>query len=227
MTEAELVRLIDHTLLRPGATPDEVERLCREAQHYRFAVAMVAPVYVATAVRLLEGSDIPVGTVIGFPHGTTLTRVKLFEAERALALGARELDMVMDIGALRAGREETVEAEIRQLAALCHSQRARLKIILETALLSAEEKRRGALLALQAGADFVKTSTGFGPGGATVEDVRLLYEAVEGRIGVKASGGIRTLADLQRMVAAGATRIGTSSGVRIVEELRATQAARS
>jgi deoxyribose-phosphate aldolase len=227
MTEAELVALIDHTLLRPDATPDDVERLCRDARQYRFAAAVVAPVYVPAAARLLEGSGIPVCTVIGFPHGTSLTRVKLFEAERALALGAGELDVVIHVGALRAGRDEAVETEIRQLAELCHGLRARLKVILETALLSDEEKRRGALLALQAGADFVKTSTGFGPGGATAEDVRLLAEAVGGRIGVKASGGIRTLEDLQRMVAAGATRIGTSSGVRIVEELRAAQTARS
>lgn len=221
MTEAELAQRIDHTLLRPEATAADVERLCEEARRYRFAAVVVQPIYVPLAVRRMASSSVAVATVIGFPHGATTTRVKLFEAERCLLAGARELDMVIALGALRAGADAVVETEIALLAQLCHRFGARLKVILETALLDEEEKRRGARLALEAGADFVKTSTGFGPGGATVEDVALLAQVVAGRIGVKAAGGIRTLADAQRMLQAGATRIGTSAGVRILEELRA------
>ncbi len=220
MTEAELVRLIDHTLLKPEATPEAVRRLCAEAREFGFTSACVNPVYVPLAASLLAGSTVKVCAVAGFPLGASLTRSKVFEAEEAMALGTTEIDMVIHVGALRAGDAAGVETEIRQLAAACHERGTLLKVILETALLTREEKIAGATAAMNAGADFVKTSTGFGPGGATVEDVSLLRSVVGTRLGVKASGGIRTLADLERMVAAGASRIGTSSGARIVAEFR-------
>jgi deoxyribose-phosphate aldolase len=220
MTEAELVRLIDHTLLKPEAAPDDVRRLCAEAREFGFASVCVNPVYVPLAASLLAGSGVKVCAVAGFPLGASLTRTKLFEAESAIRLGAAEIDMVIHVGALRAGDDAGVENEIRQLALLCHAHGALLKVILETALLTHDEKVRGATAAMNARADFVKTSTGFGPGGATVEDVALLRSVVGSRLGVKASGGIRSLADLERMVEAGASRIGTSSGARIVQEFR-------
>ena len=220
MTEAELVHLIDHTVLKPEAAPDDVRRLCAEAREFGFASACVNPAYVPLAASLLAGSAVKVCAVAGFPLGASLTRTKLFEAESAIRLGAAEIDMVIHVGALRAGDDDGVENEVRQLARLCHARGALLKVILEMALLSQEEKIRGATAAMNAGADFVKTSTGFGPGGATVEDVALLRSVVGSRLGVKASGGIRSLADLERMVAAGASRIGTSSGGRIVGEFR-------
>ena len=222
MTEAELVRLIDHTLLKPEATPEDVRRLAAEAREHGFASACVNPAYVPLVASVLAGSAVKTCAVAGFPLGASLTRTKLLEAESAMRLGATEIDMVIHVGALRAGDDAAVESEIRQLADLCHGRGTLLKVILETALLSSEEKARGARAAMNAGADFVKTSTGFGPGGATIEDVALLRATVGVRLGVKASGGIRTLADLERMVAAGASRIGTSSGTRIVAEFRSS-----
>lgn len=224
MTEAELVRLIDHTLLKPEAGPEDIRRLCGEARQHHFASACVNPVYVELVATELAGSGVKVCSVAGFPLGANAGETKVEEAERAIRLGADEIDMVIHVGALRAGDAAGVEAEIRKLAAACHAQGALLKVILEMALLSQEQKIQGARAAMAAGADFVKTSTGFGPGGATVEDVALLREVVGTRLGVKASGGIRTLEDLQRMVAAGASRIGTSSGARIVQEFRAARA---
>lgn len=212
--------LVDHTLLKPGATPDDVRRLCEEGATHRFAAVIVNPCYVALAVKGLAGTGIPVGSVAGFPLGASRPEVKLLEAERVLADGAREVDMVIQVGALKAGNNDLVQGEIRALAKACHRRDALLKTILECAVLSDEEKRRGARLALRGGADFVKTSTGFGPPGATVEDVALLRRAVGRDVGVKASGGIRTLAAAVSMLAAGASRIGTSSGVAILRELR-------
>lgn len=220
MTEAELVRLIDHTLLKPEAAPDDIRRLCAEAREFGFASACVNPACVPLAASLLAGSAVKVCAVVGFPLGASLTGTKRFEAESAIRLGAAEIDMVIHVGALRAGDDGAVENEIRQLAGLCHARGACLKVILETALLTSEEKKRGATAAMDARADFVKTSTGFGPGGATVEDVALLRSVVGSRLGVKASGGIRSFVDLEKMVAAGASRIGTSSGTRIVAEFR-------
>jgi deoxyribose-phosphate aldolase len=224
MTEAELVRLIDHTLLKPEAAPADIRRVCSEAREFAFASACVNPVYAPLAAALLAGSAVKLCAVAGFPLGASLTRTKLFEAESAIRAGAAEIDMVIHVGALRDGDDAAVENEIRQLAGACHERGALLKAILETALLDREQKVRGATAAMNAGADFVKTSTGFGPGGATEEDVALLRSVVGSRLGVKASGGIRTLAYLERMVAAGASRIGTSSGAKIVAEFRARSA---
>lgn len=224
LTAAELARLIDHTLLKPEATADDVRRLCGEAREHQFASACVNAVYVPLAASLLAYSAVKVCAVAGFPLGAGLPGTKLVEAKSAIRLGAAEIDMVIHVGALRSGDDSAVENEIRLLAEACHDRGALLKVILEMALLNHEEKVRGATAAMNAGADFVKTSTGFGPGGATVEDVALLRSVVGARLGVKASGGIRTLEDLERMVAAGATRIGTSSGARILAEFRARSA---
>ena len=221
ITRRVLAGMIDHTLLKPEATPVQIERLCEEAQQYHFATVCVNPLYVSLAARRLAGSDVAVCTVVGFPLGATTTRVKRFEAENALADGARELDMVLPIGLLKAGSHGKVRADIAALAELCRHHGALLKVILETALLTDAEKVAGCQAAMAAGADFVKTSTGFGGGGATVADVRLMRQTVGTALGVKAAGGIRTLADALAMIEAGATRIGASAGVAIVEALPA------
>ena len=219
-TVADVAALIDHTLLKPDTSHSDIERLCGEAVRFGFASVCVNPWYVPLAARLLHGSAVKVCTVVGFPLGATLPQIKMHEAEEALKLGAQEIDVVQCVGALKSGQEEQVEAELRGVVELSHRAGAICKVILETALLSREEKVRAALLAKRAGADFVKTSTGFASAGATVEDVALLRETVGGEMGIKASGGIRTLGDLEAMVRAGATRIGTSAGVSIVEQLR-------
>ena len=210
--------IIDHTLLRPEATPSQVIRLCQEALEFRFCSVMVNPCYVSLASSQLQGSDVKIGAVVGFPLGATLSRVKVFEAAETMKLGAREIDMVMNIGALKAGEREVVAADIRAIAEVVHAQKALLKVILETGLLTNDEKLLACELAEKADADFVKTSTGFLGGVATVEDVALMRRAV--KIGVKASGGIRTAADARAMIEAGANRLGTSSGVNIIRELR-------
>lgn len=215
--------LIDHTLLKPDATHAEVDRLCHEAKEFGFASVCVNPWYVPLAERLLRGSAVKVCTVVGFPLGATLPKVKAYEAEEAIKLGAQEIDVVQNVGALKSGQNERVEVDLRGVIEISHRAGAICKVILETVLLSREEKIRGALLAKRAGADFVKTSTGFASGGATAEDVALLRETVGGAMGIKASGGIRSLDDLQAMVAAGATRIGTSSGGKIVQQMRGRQ----
>ena len=212
--------LVDHTLLKPEATPDDVRRLCAEAADHDFAAVFVNPCYAALAAQSLRHTGVRVGTVAGFPLGASRAEVKREETERALADGAREIDMVIHMGRLKAGDDKAVQHEIRSLAEACHRREAILKVILECALLSNDEKRRGAKLAVRAGADFVKTSTGFGPGGATAEDVALLRHVVGRDAGVKAAGGIRTLAAAAQMLAAGASRLGTSSSVAILEELR-------
>jgi deoxyribose-phosphate aldolase len=212
--------LIDHTLLKADASRPDIERLCREAADLGFATVCVNPWYVPLAARLLHGSAVKVCTVVGFPLGATFSQIKAHEAEEVIKLGAHEIDVVQNVGAFKSGRDEKVEADLRNVVEVSHRAGAICKVILETALLSGKEKVRAALLAKRAGADFVKTSTGFASGGATAEDVALLREAVGNKMGIKASGGIRNLADLKAMVAAGATRIGTSSGVKIVQQMR-------
>jgi deoxyribose-phosphate aldolase len=220
--EADIARLIDHTLLKPDATREEIRKICLEALKYGFASVCVNPWNVSQAAELLRGSDVRVCTVVGFPLGATLPQVKMFEAEEAIKLGAQEIDMVINIGALKSRQDDAVEADIRGVAQSSHRGGAICKVILETALLTTEEKVRGSLAAKNAGADFVKTSTGFGPGGATAEDVRLMRAVVGGELGVKASGGVRSLEDVQKMVEAGATRIGASASVKILEQARAS-----
>jgi deoxyribose-phosphate aldolase len=211
--------LIDHTLLRPDATKPDIERLCREALQHKFCSVCVNPTWVSLAQQLLEKSDVKVCCVVGFPLGAHLPEIKAAEARAAIKQGAQEIDMVINVGALKSGDEALVLRDIRSVVEVCREDSARCKVILETCLLTNEEKTRACKLAIQAQADFVKTSTGFSTGGATVEDVMLMGRIVrDQRLGVKASGGIRSLADLRRMVEAGATRIGTSSGIKIVQE---------
>jgi len=214
-------KLIEHTLLKPDATRNQVATLCREAVHYGFHAAMVNPVNVAQASALLRGTAVKVGTVVGFPLGANLTITKLVETETALRQGAHELDMVMNIGALKSGQRVLVQTEIRSLTQLAHRHGAVLKLILENALLSQEEKILACALAVEAGVDFVKTSSGLADSGATAYDVALMRGVVGLNIGVKAAGGIRTAAHLLEMVDAGANRIGTSASVQIVQEMGA------
>jgi len=217
---AEIAALIDHTLLKPEASRADIERLCREALQHRLAAVCINPWYVPEAARLLRGSGVRACAVVGFPLGATLPQVKRFEADECIKLGAREIDAVINIGALKSGDAEAAEADIRGVVEAGHAGGAVVKIILETALLSREEKIQATQAVQRTGADFVKTSTGFGPGGATVEDVRLIREIVGSAMGVKAAGGVRTWEDFQKMVAAGASRIGTSAGVQILEQAR-------
>lgn len=213
---AGLASRIDHTLLKPEATREQVMQLCEEARRYGFASVCVNPAYVPLCAELLRGSPVRVCTVIGFPLGATLAEAKASEARIAIERGARELDMVLNVGALKSKDYETAARDIRAVVRVAQAGGAIVKVILETALLSEEEKVAACLLAKAAGADFVKTSTGFSSGGATVEDVALMRRVVGEGMGIKAAGGIRTRADAERMVQAGATRLGTSSGVRIV-----------
>jgi deoxyribose-phosphate aldolase len=216
-----LAAVIDHTLLKPDATRAQVESLCNEVARYRFACAMLNPVWVSTAVAILSGTGIPVGAVIGFPFGASLVSTLRQEAAALARLGARELDMVIPIGQLKSGNHQAVHHTIHATVTIAHHHGALLKVILETSMLNVEEKLRGAEIAIQAGADFIKTSTGFGGGGATVADVALMRGVAGGRCGVKASDGIRTLDDVKTMLEAGANRIGTSASVAIVRELGA------
>jgi deoxyribose-phosphate aldolase len=216
-----LAAVIDHTLLKPDATREQVEVLCDEVVRYRFACAMVNPVWASTAVGMLSGTAIPVGVVIGFPLGASLVSTLRQEAAALARMGVRELDMVVPIGQLKSGNHHAVQHAVHAAATVAHHQGALLKVILETALLTVEEKLRGAELAIQGGADFLKTSTGFASGGATIADVALLRGVAGGRCGVKASGGIRKLADVRTMLEAGANRIGASSSVAIVREMGA------
>jgi len=218
----EIARLIDHTLLKPEASREDVRRVCGEALRYGFASVCVNPWHVSQVAEFLRGSKSAVCTVTGFPLGATLPPVKVYEAQRAIEFGAREIDMVINIGALKSGEQGAMEDDIRGVVETCHRGGAICKVILECALLTDSEKVRACQAAKNAGADFVKTSTGFGPGGATVEDVRLMRSAVGAEMGVKAAGGIRTFEDLKKMVEAGATRIGASASVKIIEEARAT-----
>ena len=209
-------RLVDHTLLKPNATQEEIAKLCEEARAYCFASVCINPSYVALSARLLRGSGVKICTVVGFPLGSTTPTVKAIEARDAIANGADEIDMVINVGALKSGNDAAVLDDIR---AVREATRGRvLKVILETSLLSNDEKVRACAVAKKAGADFVKTSTGFGGGGATVEDVRLMRETVGPLMGVKASGGIRDAKAAEAMIAAGATRLGTSASVAIVTD---------
>jgi deoxyribose-phosphate aldolase len=216
-----LAAVIDHTLLKSDATREQVENLCDEALRYRFACAMVNPIWASTAVSVLSGTGIPVGVAIGFPLGASLVSTMRQEADALIRLGASELDMVLPIGMLKSGNHQGVHHAIHAVAAVVHHRGALLKVILETTLLTLEEKLRAAEIAIQAGADFLKTSTGFAPGGATPADVALLRGVAGARCGVKASGGIRTLADVKALLEAGANRIGASASVAIVRELGA------
>jgi deoxyribose-phosphate aldolase len=212
--------IIDHTLLKPQATPQQIETLCAEAVQYGFASVCVNSVYVPLAAKQLAGSGVPVCTVVGFPLGASLASVKAYEAEQAIAAGAREIDMVLHVGALKARDLRGLHQDIATVVLAAHAYEGVLcKVILETALLDDEEKTIACQVAKEARADFVKTSTGFGGGGATVEDVRLMRRVVGESVGVKASGGVRSLADALAMVEAGATRIGASAGVAIVQQL--------
>lgn len=216
MNEA-LARKIDHTLLKPEATKEQIEKLCDEAKTYRFYSVCVNPSWVETASELLKGTDVKVCTVIGFPLGATTTEVKREETKDAIAKGATEVDMVIPVGKLKSGQDEAVKADIAAVVEAAKDQ-ALVKVIIETCLLTEEEKVKACKLAVEAGADYVKTSTGFSTGGATVEDIRLMRQTVGPDIGVKASGGIRDLKTANAMIEAGASRIGASSSVAIVSE---------
>ena len=212
--------MIDHTLLKPDATRTDIERLCREAAEFHFATVCVNPTWVATAARLLRGSGVGVCSVVGFPLGATPADVKNFETRRAIFDGATEIDMVVNIGALKSGDLRTVERDIEAVVEPCRQCSVISKVIIEAALLIDDEKITACTLAKAAGADFVKTSTGFASGGATAADVALMRRVVGADMGVKAAGGVRDLEGLKAMVAAGATRVGASAGVKIVQESR-------
>ncbi len=219
-SHASLASLIDHTLLKPEATEEQIRKLCSEAAEFHFATVCIQPTWVRLAARLLAGTGVGVCTVAGFPLGANAADVKAYEARRAVFDGASEVDMVINVGALKSRDYETVEDDIRGVVRACRQGGAITKVILETSLLTREEKIKASALAAAAGAEFVKTSTGFGPGGATVEDVALMREVVGEKIGVKAAGGVRDRATAEEMVKAGANRIGASAGIRIVQEAK-------
>lgn len=213
----QLAGMIDHTFLKPFGTAENIEKLCAEARKYEFAMVAINPAEVETCVKLLEGSPVRVGAAIGFPLGQTTTECKAFETRDAIAKGATEIDTVINVRALQKGRLDIVKKEIEEMVAICRPAGVICKVILETCYLSDAEKETVCRIAKEAGVDFVKTSTGFGTAGATVEDVTLMRRVVGPEIGVKAAGGIRDLDTALAMIKAGATRIGTSSGITIVE----------
>jgi deoxyribose-phosphate aldolase len=217
--------MIDHTLLKPDATGVEIEKLCREAAEFHFATVCVNPVWVALAANRLRGSGVGVCSVVGFPLGATTADVKNFETRRAIFDGATEIDMVINVGALKSGDLRTVERDIEAVTDPCRGCGVVSKVIIEAALLTDEEKITACTLSKAAGADFVKTSTGFGPGGATAADVALMRRVVGADMGVKAAGGVRDLQGLKAMVAAGASRVGASAGVKIVQESKGEKSA--
>ena len=216
-TDGSLGHLIDHTILKPDATQDQIAQLCYEARKHQFASVCVNPSHVKLCADLLKSSGVLVCTVVGFPLGATSPEAKSFEAQKAIRDGATEVDMVINVGALKSHDYELVERDIAGIVRVCHSGGAILKVIIEAALLLDEEKVAACQLAKVAGADFVKTSTGFGPGGATSEDVALMRRVVGNEMGVKAAGGIKTRADAEKMIAAGANRIGASASVKIIQ----------
>ncbi|CUU01682.1 deoxyribose-phosphate aldolase [Candidatus Kryptobacter tengchongensis] len=218
-----IARMIDHTLLKPEATPKDIEKLCFEAIQYQFASVCVNPCYVKLASEILKGRKVKVCTVIGFPLGANRTETKVFETEKAIEDGAQEVDMVMNIGMLKAGYYDYVEHDIRAVVNVAHKHNVLVKVILETALLTDEEKVKACLLAKRANADFVKTSTGFSKGGATAGDVALMRRVVGSAMGVKASGGIRTYEEALQMIRSGADRIGASASVKIVSGIKSEQ----
>ncbi|CAM3700719.1 deoxyribose-phosphate aldolase [Cytobacillus oceanisediminis] len=213
-----VARMIDHTLLKADTTKDQIEKICAEAKEYNFASVCVNPTWVKLSSELLNGTEVKVCTVIGFPLGASTPETKAFETKSAIDNGATEVDMVINIGALKGGDNELVERDIRAVVDAAKGK-ALTKVIIETCLLTEEEKVRACELSVKAGADFVKTSTGFSTGGATVEDIALMRKTVGPDIGVKASGGVRSAEDAQKMIEAGATRIGASSGAAIVNGL--------
>lgn len=221
--DLSLAKLIDHTLLKPDATPEQIAQLCFEAHKYGFASVCVNPTWVKLCAQLLEGSPVKVCTVIGFPLGATAPEVKAFETLNAIEHGASEIDMVINIGALKARDLELVAKDIQGVVETAHAHGALVKVIIEAALLTDEEKTIACLLAKEAGADFVKTSTGFASGGATVHDVELMRRVVGPEMGVKAAGGVRTYEEAESMIKAGATRIGASAGVKIIQGSRNEQ----
>ncbi|HXG39047.1 MAG TPA: deoxyribose-phosphate aldolase [Bacteroidota bacterium] len=208
--------MIDHTLLKPEATKQQIEQLCAEAKHFQFASVCVNPCYVKLCAQLLRDTKVKVCTVIGFPLGATSTEAKVAEAEQALKDGARELDMVINVGMLKSGMDAYVEQDIRAVGRVAHRTGAILKVIIETGLLTDEEKVKACVIAKRAGADFVKTSTGFSKGGATAGDIRLMRKVVGQALGVKASGGVRTQEQALELIESGADRIGASASVKIV-----------
>jgi deoxyribose-phosphate aldolase len=216
----EIASLIDHTILKAEATRQDVLKVCAEAREYSFASVCVNPYWVPLVAHQLEGTTVKVCTVVGFPLGATSTESKVYEATSAIGHGATEIDMVLNVGELRSGDFEAVKVDIAAVADACHANGAILKVILETALLNDEQKVKACELAVAAKADFVKTSTGFSTSGATVHDVELMRRTVGPNIGVKASGGVRTFEDFQKMLAAGASRVGASASVKIVEASR-------
>ncbi len=217
-TAHDWASLIDHTLLKPEASESDIRRLCDEAAKFGFASVCVNPSWVKRSAEFLRGTGVPVCTVIGFPLGATLPDVKAYEARRSIFNGAKEVDMVINIGLLKSGDDCAVEDDIRAVADAAHENRVLCKVIIETALLTDQEKVRACLAAKNAGADFVKTSTGFSKGGATVDDIALMRRTVGSALGVKASGGVKGIDDARAMFQAGATRIGASVGVKIAQE---------
>ncbi len=212
----DLAPYIDHTLLRPDASSSDIDRICTEALQYGFAAVVVNPIWVRRSAANLAGTSVRVCSVVGFPFGATTSQVKAWEARRAIRDGAQEIDMVINIGALKSGDLDLVRSDIGKVVDACHEAGVRCKVIIEAALLTDDEKVIASHISKSAKADFVKTSTGFGPGGATVRDVLLMRETVGPTLGVKAAGGIRSQEDAEEMIAAGATRIGASAGVSIV-----------
>ncbi len=223
ITPQSLAGMIDHTFLRPSGGPEDIEKLCAEARQYGFAMVAINPAEVERCVRLLAGSPVRVGAAIGFPLGQNTSAVKEYETRDAIQRGAGEIDMVINIRALQGGDAALVRQEIASMVSACRASRVISKVILETCYLTDVQKNEVCRMALEEGAGFVKTSTGFGPAGATVEDVRLMRAAVGPHMGVKAAGGIRTLEAALSMITAGATRLGTSAGVTIVQALQAQQ----
>ncbi len=221
--DMNIAKMIDHTLLKPEATPKDIEKLCFEAIQYQFASVCVNPCYVKLASEILKDRKVKVCAVIGFPLGANRTETKVFETEKAIEDGAQEVDMVMNIGMLKGGYYEYVEQDIRAVVNVAHKKGVLVKVILETALLTDEEKVKACLIAKRANADFVKTSTGFSKGGATAGDVALMRRVVGSAMGVKASGGIRTYEEALQMIKSGADRIGASASVRIVSGIKSEQ----
>jgi deoxyribose-phosphate aldolase len=215
MTPDRIAGMIDHTILSAVSTEAEIVRICQEAKDHRFATVCVNPYWVPTAAQELKGSGVGLTTVIGFPLGASRTEMKAAEAEDAIQAGATEIDMVLNVGALKSGQNEAVKRDIEQVVKVCKGKAA-VKVIIETCYLTDDEKRLAALMCKEAGADFVKTSTGFGTGGATVEDIALIRQAIGPEMGIKASGGVRDLEFAQKLIEAGATRLGASSSVAIV-----------
>jgi deoxyribose-phosphate aldolase len=215
LTTPQLAKMIDHTLLRADATRNELTKLTEEAKQYQFASVCVNPGWVSYAAEQLKGTGVDICTVIGFPLGASTSETKAFETKDAIAKGATEVDMVINIGALKDGKDDVVEQDIRAVVEAAAG--TLVKVIIETCLLTDDEKVRACQAAVRAGADFVKTSTGFSTGGATPEDIALMRRTVGAEVGVKASGGVRSLEDMQKMIEAGATRIGASSGVKIMQ----------